>query len=192
MRLHPALGAGLSAIVLAYGWGCYYKSDGVSASVVDAETGVPVRDASVVAIWMLEKPAFHGHDYRALQRVETVTDSNGRFSIEPWSRWVIWPFWEEGHTSPYVYVLRAGYKFEIAQNSGMNSSFAYVRWSSSQIKLRAPDESPENYAIRLSTIRSALCDPYRDEGAKCSNALIEYFEAEKRRLITVGAKRAYW
>ena len=170
----------------------YYKSDTLSASVIDAKTGEPVSGAVVVAFWKLQKGRFfHGHDYWVLQRIETVTDQRGRFSLEPWGPRFVRPAWRMSRDSPYVYVLKTGYKFEIASNNYTNS-LVDVQWNSRQIKLQEPAESPDNYAISLSSIRSSLCDPYRNEGAECGSALVEYFAAEKRRLFAVGVKHAYW
>ena len=74
---------GFAAFVLLLFSGCsnthiFFKSDPLSASVIDAETGQSVSGAAIVAIWELEKPRFfHGHDNKILRKDETETDQSG-------------------------------------------------------------------------------------------------------------------
>ncbi|NDP48954.1 MAG: hypothetical protein GZ085_11335 [Sulfuriferula multivorans] len=218
MRLPYIFISGLAAFALLVPSGTsfaqiFFKSSALSASVIDADTSEPVSGAVVVALWNLEKPRFlHGHDYEVLKKIETLTDQSGRFSLEAWGPKFVWPSWRMDGGSPYVYILKSGYQFEIIGNYSDDfarlgcpgsqfakmtrgipthtNSLVVVSGNTCQIILKRPTEAPEEYASRLSMIRRDLCDS-RDE-AQCGNALIEYFAAEKQRLLKLGAKRADW
>ena len=220
MRLPHILSSALAAIILAFTSApsmaqLFFRSAALSASVIDAETGEPVSGAVVIAYWKLEKPRFfHGHDYKILERIETITDRNGRFSMGEWGPKFAVPLWQMGGSSPYVFILKSGFKFEVVRNytSAMGgftcpgsqiaettrgipthtNSRIVASWNGCQITLHRPTEPLEEYAITLSVLRENLCDPEREEGAQCGNALIEYFAAEKRRLLSLGAKRVSW
>lgn len=218
MRLSYSFCSGFTAIILFFTPASsvaqlFFRSEALSASVIDAETAEPISDAVVIAYWKLEKPRFfHGHDYKILERIETKTDRNGKFSLEAWGPKFVIPSWRMSGDSPYVYILKSGYKLEIISNYSTafggfacpGSQFAettrgipthvnsliVASWNACRIKLERPTEMPDEYAMRLSLIRSTLCD--REEGTQCGKDLVEYFEAEKQRFFSSGAKRIYW
>ena len=128
-----------------------------------------------------------------------------------WGPSFVWPSWDMSGSSPYVIILKSGYKFEIASNYSNafggftcpDSQFAEMTrgipehmnslivtsWNSCQIKLQRQTESPKNYASRLSSLRYTICGEGREQ---CGNAVKEYFTAERLRLIGLGVKPFYF
>ena len=194
----------------------FFSSPDLSAKVTDIKTGEPITDAVVVTFWKMQKlttPAF-GHHHEILQRIDTVTDGRGTFRLKAWGPKAADRSWRMGIDSPYAYVLKSGYKFEIISNysDGFGGfacpgsllaeitigpdvpthkhSVIVASWNACEIKLKRPLEDPEQYADRLSWIRRDLCES--KEGSQCSEALSKYFSSEKQRLSALGAKRVLW
>lgn len=187
----------------------FHSSEKLSATVTELGTGKSVKGAVVVVYWQLKKGKLHGHDYEVLHKVETTTDDHGGFYIEAWGPKYVGLSWSMGGDSPYVYILKSGYKFEIIANytnafggflcAGSKraevSRVTHVRsrivasWNGCPIPLTQPTERPDIYAMRLSSIRSDLCD--NGVTTKCSEPIQRYFNEERRRLLELGAKHYY-
>jgi hypothetical protein len=188
----------------------FFRSDPLSATVVESGSLRPIAGAVVVVYWQLIKPkVFHGDDYEVLHRAETVTDRDGKFQIAAWGPKYGGLFWSMEGNSPYAYVLKSGYKFEIVSNFGNafggfscpGSKFAEISgwthsrstivasWNGCPIPLTKPTESPDNYASRLHSMLSDLCG--RRTETECSEPVQRYFNEERSRLLKLGAKH-YW
>ncbi len=103
--------AGLLSPVLS-GCSVTYEFAPIEAWVVDAETGKPIEGAVVTANWELVKGSLDGPRYFGqLEVKETVTDANGRFFFEGFSK-------EDSsgaelrESDPQILIFKAGYKFE--------------------------------------------------------------------------------
>lgn len=176
-----------------------------SAYVIDAESGAPVPGAAIVAIWALERGrALHGTDYKTLTRVETTTDREGRFDVAGWGPKIAFPTWKMSNRSPAVYVLKPGYRYEVADRyhvaypalkcfrpHGGRASAPAANGASGapretcDLHLGRPDRSPQDYASSLAVVQRELCSD-RTSGA-CGGAVRAYFDAEKARLVALGA-----
>jgi len=190
----------------------FFSGEKLSATVTESGSGKPIEGAVVVVYWQLEQGKLHGHDYQVLHKAETVTDGQGNFYIEAWGPKYGGLFWSMGGASPYAYVLKGGYKFEVVSNYSVavggfrcpGSKLAEVSrgipthtrstivasWNGCQIPLTQPTESPDNYAIRLASIKRELCDD--GTAVQCDEPLQRYFDEERRRLLKVGAKHDYF
>ena len=89
-----------------------YQFDPIEAWVVDAETGKPIEGAVVTANWELVKGSLDGERYYGqLEVKETVTDQNGRFFFEGFTKeddsWA-----ELRESDPQVLIFKAGYEFQ--------------------------------------------------------------------------------
>ena len=89
-----------------------YQFTPIEATVVDAETGAPIEGAVVTANWELVKGSFDGERYFGqLEVKETVTDKNGRFYFEGFSK-------EDSsgaelrQSDPQILIFKAGYEFQ--------------------------------------------------------------------------------
>ena len=101
--------AGMSSLVAC---SVTYQFAPIEAWVIDAETGKPIEGAVVTANWELVKGGLDGPRYYGqLEVKETVTDANGRFFFEGFSR-------EDSsgaelrESDPQILIFKAGYKFE--------------------------------------------------------------------------------
>jgi hypothetical protein len=94
----------------------YYTAEPFSARVVDAETMQPIEGAVVVAYWDLVRGGLDGaHHAGYLEIKETVTDANGRFAFEGFTR--MNPNLAELRDSdPAVLVFKGGYEAKIYHN----------------------------------------------------------------------------
>ena len=89
-----------------------YQFAPIEATVVDAETGVPIEGAVVTANWELVKGSLDGPRYFGqLDVKETVTDKNGRFRFEGFTK-------EDSsgaelrESDPQILIFKAGYEFQ--------------------------------------------------------------------------------
>ena len=58
------------------------RTDVYHGQVVDAEKGTPLSGAAVTVVWLRAGVGIESHDLSLLNAQETVTDSNGRFSLK--------------------------------------------------------------------------------------------------------------
>ncbi len=94
----------------------YYTSEPFDARVVDADTGRPIDGALVLAWWQLYKPSLDsGRTGSVLEVLETVTDQDGRFHINGFTK--LNPRFESlDRKDPGVIVYVRGYLPEMAQS----------------------------------------------------------------------------
>jgi hypothetical protein len=89
-----------------------YQFDPIEAWVVDAETGKPIEGAVVTANWELVKGSLDGPRYFGqLEVKETVTDKNGRFYFDGFSKEDTSGA-ELRDSDPQIIVFKAGYEFQ--------------------------------------------------------------------------------
>ena len=132
----------------------YYSALPISGKVVDEETGEPIEDVIVIAIWQLEKgvglegtiPA------RFMKVVEVLTDEEGNYFIEGWG-----PLRRPGGTylgnfSPrlfffkdrYVYTTRGNYLGRVNYDDRMDR-IQHSQWDGKIIKIRKFDGELDDY-----------------------------------------------
>lgn len=103
-------------------WVFYYNRS-IEGQVVDADTGIPVENALVVAMWQLSGYVSEGFDGYAKIIVEK-TDSKGRFKIPFWVNFKPWKIGSRVHDiEPKVIIYKPGYNIH----------------TSAQGKVRLPD-----------------------------------------------------
>lgn len=76
--------------------------------IVDKETGKPIEEAVVLAVWMKATGIFHttgGSEFYDSE--ETVTDAEGHFFIHARQTWTLNPF--SRIYGPEFYILKSGY-----------------------------------------------------------------------------------
>ena len=215
MRLRAQLAAVFVALGLAPSpvtAQLFLSSDELSATVTEWGAGEPIPDVAVIVYWKLQRGKIHGTDYEVLHRAETTTDSKGVFRIEAWGPKYGGLFWRMSGDSPYAFLLKVGYKFEVVSNfswafggfrcasskiaemsSGIpthSRSKIVASWNGCPIRLSRPTETPDQYAERLAWVRRELCGD--GKAMECSEPLKRYFDQERRRLLALGAKRHHF
>ena len=89
-----------------------YQFDPIEAWVVDAETGKPIEGVVVTANWELVMGSLDGPRYFGqLEVKETVTDKNGRFFFEGFSKEDTSGA-ELRESDPQVLIFKAGYEYQ--------------------------------------------------------------------------------
>jgi hypothetical protein len=82
----------------------------VAGEVVDADTGRPIAGAHVALVWesTIRPRGFTGHNARTIcyHAAAAVTDTAGRFDIEPWREWSTY---DVSDADPSALVYAAGY-----------------------------------------------------------------------------------
>lgn len=113
--------ASIIAIYLIFFLSNSYSSDGITGTIVDPKHGSPIKGAIVVVQWELLKPRFfHGHNYKTIHIVETITDEKGNFVIPPWGPKFPGIRWRLVKLAPHGYIFAKGFSpkslssFEIA------------------------------------------------------------------------------
>ncbi len=164
---------GIAAVIALYSLASCavtYQFDPIEAWVVDAETGKPIEGAVVTANWELVKGSLDGPRYYGqLEVKETVTDANGRFFFDGFSK-------EDSsgaelrESDPQILIFKAGYKFERFTNNyhdggaGLTRQHRTAAVSGSRLKLlRVPlakgmSEFPHSQLVngRLGFVRKEM------------------------------------
>ena len=142
-----------------------YSAESIAGRVVDADTGQPIEDAIVIAVWELKRgfgmegSIIAGHMHIA----EVLTDKDGYYFIDGWG-----PKKRPGkaylsHNAPKLVIFKDGYDF-FAKGNRYDSIFKDNRresvhkssWNMATIKLKKFKGSLEDYYRRLSKVNIAL------------------------------------
>jgi len=97
-------------------WPLYYRQEPISARIVDATTGQPIKDAAVVAVWQEEHSGWERR-WSTYRYDEAITSSNGTFLIPGWG-----PKWRQPgagrltEEDPDLYVYAPGYELRYVNN----------------------------------------------------------------------------
>lgn len=70
-------------IMIAFRWSEYYAAAPISGQVVDAQTNEPIPGVNIVVLWTTYTGS-HDHPEGLIEVKESVTDAQGRYSIEGW------------------------------------------------------------------------------------------------------------
>lgn len=154
-----------------------YQFAPIEAWVVDAETGKPIEGAVVTANWELVKGSFDGPRYYGqLEVKETVTDANGRFAFDGFSK-------EDSSgaelrgSDPQILIFKAGHKFERFTNdyhdggAGMTRMYRTAAVNGKTVRLArlrtSDDEIGPHGSLhgRLEFVTKIM--PGKSETAKC-------------------------
>jgi len=99
----------------------------VTVKVVDAETGEPLEDVAVDAVWPSVTGTLAGGPYHwgTIRRMQTRTDEKGYFHLSGWVRigfrnWI-------SETDPEIYLSRAGYWPRTLKNN-INKFDEFIMW----------------------------------------------------------------
>ncbi len=172
-----------------------YQLDPIEAWVVDAETGKPIEGAVVTANWELVKGSLDGPRYFGqLEVKETVTDKNGRFFFEGFSK-EDKSGAELRDSDPRVIVFKPGYEFQTFVNTyrdggaGLTKTRRTAAVNGKTVKLLSMSSSQANQLNRRS-LYFGLDIEYRNLVNDCSwkkipNA-ITAMDKEYRRLKATG------
>ena len=133
-----------------------YQFAPIEAWVVDAETGKPIAGVVVTANWELVKGSLDGPRYYGqLEVKETVTDANGRFAFDGYSK-------EDSsgaelrESDPQVIVFKAGYEYQRFTNdyrdggAGMTRQYRTAAVNGKTVKLLSM-LSPEANKLKRSS-----------------------------------------
>lgn len=103
------------------GGALFYTAEPIEAWVVDAETSKPIEGAVIVANWQLVVGSLDGpRDRGQLEMKEAVTDKNGRFYIEGFTK-MNPMLYELRDADPRILVFKAGYEYKTFFNDYPNA-----------------------------------------------------------------------
>ena len=177
-----------------------YQFAPIEATVVDAETGVPIEGAVVTANWELVKGSLDGPRYFGqLDVKETVTDKNGRFRFEGFTK-------EDSsgaelrESDPQILIFKAGYEFQRFTNdyrdggAGMKMLERSAAVNGRTVKLRSVSGANDDIGrihtsldIRLGFVTKVM--PGKHEWEKCYWQDISRMIREIRRHELLMKKR---
>lgn len=144
-----------------------YSAKSIEAWVVDAETGVPLVGANVVARWELSYGLEGGGAYQ-LQVMENVTDKKGRFFFPAWGPKEIPEHLPsrarfQSNVDPEIVVFMSGYRAKHLSNDRPLSEFSgygpAVRtsiWDGKTIQLSKFHGDINQYVLNIRDAQSGL------------------------------------
>ncbi|MGY8813548.1 MAG: carboxypeptidase-like regulatory domain-containing protein, partial [Gammaproteobacteria bacterium] len=142
-----------------------YSALPIAGTVVDADSGEPLENAVVIAVWELERGfGLEGTIPSGYMNVtEVVTDRGGKYFIEGWgpSRRPGGAYL--GHYAPRLIIFKDGYNY-FARGNYYDSIFKDNRrnnehrssWDGETIKLKTFDGDTGKYLATLSSVSSHL------------------------------------
>ena len=167
-----------------------YTAEPFSAQVVDAETGQPIAGAVVVANWELVGASLHGRRHLGqLEVKETVTDDNGRFHFDGFTR-PNFALSELHEGAPRVLVFKGGYKANAyysyidppdlprsTRKAGVDGQVLKL------VRLKPTKTGPKDERLEFHfSLRGLVSDIVRDCQWSNIPRLLQAMDREKRRL----------
>lgn len=130
-----------------------YEARAIEATVVDADTGVPLEGVIVDAHWRIEGD--HASPLGEMMVLETVTDARGRFRFPAWG-----PKPRPNvpgqvmYMAPQLLLFKAGYTYKSTMNDPLRGPFRPTLvldsdWNGKTIRLEPFKGTPEEYALNL-------------------------------------------
>ncbi len=142
-----------------------YSAMPISGQVADADSGEPLENAIVIAVWELERGfGLEGTIPSGFMQVtEVLTDAEGKYFIDGWGPRSRPGGMYMGHNAPRLVIFKDGYNV-FARGNLYDSIFKDNRretihqssWGGETIKLKKLDGDMENYYSNLSSISSSL------------------------------------
>jgi hypothetical protein len=136
-----------------------YTAEPIAARIVDAATGAPVEGVTVVAAWQAKGGLEGGTIMGYVTVMEDVTNANGEFSFPGWGP----KKWKNGAIrdgAPLLILLKPTYEVRFLWETKYGVEFAPSHlsssWNGKAIALRRFQRSEDEYAQRLTGIRTVL------------------------------------
>ncbi|MGK0296757.1 MAG: hypothetical protein ACI9XC_000350 [Gammaproteobacteria bacterium] len=142
-----------------------YSALPISGKVVDADTGEPLENAIVIAVWELEQGfGLEGTIPSGYMNVtEVVTDKEGKYFIEGWGPLRRPSGGYLGHYAPRLIVFKDGYKhffygnlYDSIFKDNRRESLHRSSWDREIIKINKLSGDMEVYYATLSSVSSSL------------------------------------
>lgn len=139
-----------------------YSAEPFSATVVDAESKLPLEGVVAVVSWKLEGGLEGGSSRGPLMLLEAFTDEHGRFNIPSWGpkRAPGVLFHPHLHSDqPEIYLFKSGYRFRGVSNvaTGFEASPLIKNyWDGKTLELERFEGAPSAYAEHLSSLDDHL------------------------------------
>lgn len=149
-----------------------YSAEAIKARVVDADTRQPLEGVIVTANWELFG-GFEGNTPVGQMKVmETITDSNGRFSFPAWGpeprkRGYLW------NRDPQILLFKPGYEYRRLTNEVISkinkASLRQSEWNGKTIEMKPFKGSMKEYVGRF-----------------------HYLNSDVEQIITQNPEACYW
>ena len=113
----PAIAAVVGCCLLVSACG-FYSADEITATVVDADTKLPIAGVNVIAEWVVRGGINYGGVVAYMNVMETVTDRDGRFHFSAWGPRLNFHFGTIFQEAPTLILFKPGYRLGVAANNG--------------------------------------------------------------------------
>lgn len=162
--------------------GVTYRSPAIEGMVLDANTGVGVPGAAVVAYWEVRGAPFVG-ETEPFELLETTTDASGRFAFSAWGpRLRPSPFKFVPREAPKLFVFKEGYL-----PTSILKNFDYIS-QRQPVRLQVPS-SLANYAEAVEHLAESI--PWF-VGARCVWASAGKFLARVQHTAVALQEKGEW
>lgn len=95
-----------------------YTADEITATVVDADTNVPIEGVNVIAAWIVRGGVNFGAPVGYMKVMETLTDQRGTFHFSSWGPKPNFHVGEIRQEAPALMLFKSGYRYTATQNQG--------------------------------------------------------------------------
>jgi hypothetical protein len=136
-----------------------YSAEPIEAWIIDADTKQPIKEAVVVAHWVLEESTLVSITARRagdLVVMETATDQNGRFHFPAWGPVRYWGRSRLTYMDPEILIFKSGYESQRLVNSltkeaveGKSDPIRRSQWNGKTIDLKKFTGTPEKWLEML-------------------------------------------
>ena len=168
----PRNAGGASRLIQLAGLPSHYSAEAIEGWVVDTETGEPLEEVIVVALWALYETWDNGSVAFAehIEVMETVTDEEGRYYFPAWGSL-------ERPTKTYLrrgvrlYLFKEDYRYKGLKNEFRGrdddryKTIHRSEWNGKTVTLEKFEGSLKEYAKHISRLGYGLSN-LRDDGCK--------------------------
>lgn len=181
-------GVGLVAALACAGCSVY-SAEPISATVVDAVTGMPLESVSVVAAWELRGDMNYARAVGYAKVLEATTDKNGRFNLPSWGPRLTW----NGKirlSAPLFLLFKNGYGYGVYANNGRSDANAPSElrsdWNGKVLPLTPFAGTDQQYKLDLSKLDAIFITNFQQNHRL--DDISEFLCAVREQSAALGAR----
>jgi hypothetical protein len=122
-----------------------YRSHAIDGTVLDEQSGKPMPETVVVAIWQARGPGIDVNTEGQLGVMETITDDHGHYAFPEWGPRLKW-FGKVSKVSTRLMYFKRGYQGLVVAIEAVNSASIFpnmdLSWSNKKVTLHTAASSP--------------------------------------------------
>lgn len=173
-RIFLSLVVAIACLII---YGQLYSASPITGVVRNEATGLPIKNAVVLAVWFSQRPGFHSPRRQFFEAQETVTDEYGKYVIPGWTiKFLPRLFARISTDEPQIVVYKYGYLPNSITNFSreLRTHGFLIKWlTNPSINLELLSGSMEEKIIKFQSSNMLLPIFYGCEWEKNKLLLIE-------------------